>query len=281
MIPEYVYYGNYDQNAMTKVNLNQQIRDWLWTMGLLLDFIDARKPNILDSFVERLDARYSREVEGTPFVLNDVGFEEILEDQSILGAYVPIKDLGLQVVMKYIPLEKGNRISGPSDIKSIDHLRAKHMLLYHQIAALVDTLGRVAGIQFFKDFVEFWGEEVAKKGHWKVTLKQARQELVPYWENSNGFEFGIVDLDDEMFLAKFDRCVWYDSMSHIADKELAYYTVCYPGPMIGRHAHEEIMMRRSVTLFTGEFCDELRWNRHVHDEPEQPSIEFSKQIVQK
>ncbi len=281
MNPEYEYYGIYDEDAVTKVNLDQQIRDWLWNTELMLEFISITKPEILDSFIERLHTRYSNEVEDSSFTLSDVGFDVLLDDDSILESFRPIKELGLQVSMKYIPLQKGNRLTDMAEIRSIDHLRAKHMLFYHRIASLVDLLGRKDGIYFFKEFVEFWGEEIAKKGHWKVALNQARQELVPYWENSKGFEFGVVDLDDEMFLAKFDRCVWYESMKHIEDKELAFYTVCYPGPMIGRHAHEEIIMRRSVTLFTGSFCDELRWNRHVHDEPEQPSLEFSSKIVRK
>ncbi len=282
MIEKYEYYGRYDESAMTKVNLNQQVRDWLWNVELMLEFIRGKKPEILDSFVEGVDALYSSEVQGTSFVLAEVGFDTLVDDQSILTSYRQIKELALQVIMKYIRFEKDSNISeGIFKIKSINHLRAKHMLIYHRIATLVKLLGREDGIEFYKEFVEFWGEKVAKKGSWKVTLKQARQELVPYWENSNSFEFGVVDFDDEMFLAKFDRCVWYESMSHIEDKELAYYTVCYPGPRIGRHAHENIIMRRSVTLFTGDFCDELRWNRHVHDEPEQPSLEFSRKITRK
>lgn len=282
MIPEYEYFGIYDENAKTRIILDEQIRDWLWTAKLMFDFISANRPEILDSFVEKVSARYSSEVQNTSFVPSEMGFDALLEDQSILSSYAAIKELGLQVVMKYIPLEKSSNLSDEgSEIRQIDHLRAKHILLYHKIAALVELLGREEGLQFFKSFVEFWGEEIAKRGSWAVTLKQARQSSVQYWEASNGFEFGVVDLDDEMFLAKFDRCVWYESMKHVEDKELAYYAVCYPGPRIGNHAHENIRMRRSVTLFTGDFCDELRWNRHVHDEPEQPSHEFSRKIVPK
>ncbi|MFX1367330.1 MAG: L-2-amino-thiazoline-4-carboxylic acid hydrolase [Promethearchaeota archaeon] len=282
MNPEYEYFGTYDENAKTRINLDEQIRDWLWNTELMFDFISANRPEMLDSFIERVCAKYSDELEGSSFVLSDVGFDALLDNQSILSSYVPVKDLALQVIMKYIPHEKGSDLIGDiSEVRSIDHLRAKHMLLYNRIAALVDLLGREEGIQLFKDFVEFWGKKVAERGRWKVTLKQVRESSVPYWKDSNSFEFGVVDFDDEMFLAKFDRCVWYESMIHIQDKELAYYTVCYHGPRIGSYAHENVRMRRSVTLFTGDFCDELRWNIHVHDEPEQPSHEFSRKIVPK
>lgn len=281
MNPEYEYYGTYDENATAKIKLDDQIRDWLWTAELMFDFIGLNRPEILDSFQEKVHEKYSSELRGTSFILNDVGFDSLLKDQSILESYTPIKDLSLQIIMKYIPIEKSSNLSEISEVRYIDYLRAKHMLLYHRIVTLVELLGREEGIQFYKDFVQFWAKKVAEKGQWKVTLKQARDSSVQYWKASNAFEFGVVDFDDDMFLAKFDRCVWYESMKHIEDKELAYYTVCYPGPRIGRHAHENVILRRSVTLFTGDFCDELRWNRHVHDEPEQPSHEFSRRIVPK
>ena len=96
-----------------------------------------------------------------------------------------------------------------------------------------------------------------------------------------GFNFGVIDINENAFLAKFDKCVWHESMKQVDDQELAYYAVCYPGPRLRRHADYNVWLRRSVTLFSGEFCDELRWDRHVHDEPEQPSNEFSRRIVPK
>ncbi|MFW9848602.1 MAG: L-2-amino-thiazoline-4-carboxylic acid hydrolase [Candidatus Thorarchaeota archaeon] len=282
MIPEYEYYGTYHENASCKINLEEQIHEFLWNIELMFDYIETNKPEILESFREKVENKFTEELEGTSFFPRDVGLNVILEDQSILDSYTTIKELGLKLIMKYIPLEKGDNLSGKLlEVRQIDHLRAKHMLLYHRINSLVELLGREDGIQFFKDFVEYWGKKVAEKGRWKVTLKQARESLVPYWEGSDAFEFGVGDIDENMFLTKFDRCVWFESMKDVEEQELAYYTVCYPGPRVGKHAHEEILMRRSVTLFTGDFCDELRWNRHIHDNPEQPSHEFSSKIVPK
>ena len=94
-------------------------------------------------------------------------------------------------------------------------------------------------------------------------------------------EFGVVDIDDSAFLAKFDRCVSHESMKHVSDQELAYYVVCYPSEILGEYVHENISLRRSVTLFTGDYCDELRWDRHVHRSIEQPSEEFSRRITRR
>ncbi len=282
MIDNYEYYKTYDTQAKGKINLETQFCDWLWTIDLMFEFIASNKPEILDTFLENVEAKYSTELENTSFVLSKAGLDKIANDHSILNSYPNIKNLSLQLIMKYLPFPEGYYLSeNEESVRYLDYLRAKHMLLYHRITALVEILGREPGIQFFKDFVQFWGKELAKKESIVVTLKEGRKSFVKFWEESGGFDFGVVDIDEDMFLAKFDKCVWHESMKHVDDQELAYYAVCYPGPRIGRHTRKHIWMRRSVTLFTGDFCDELRWDRHIHDEPEQPSHEFSRRIVPK
>ncbi|MCK5266352.1 MAG: L-2-amino-thiazoline-4-carboxylic acid hydrolase, partial [Candidatus Thorarchaeota archaeon] len=162
-----------------------------------------------------------------------------------------------------------------------DYCRAKYTLLYHQITTLVEILGREVGIDSFKDFVQFWGRELAKKGKGSHTIEQVRENRVKAWSEGGAMEFGVVDVYEAAFLAKFDRCVSHESMKHVEDQELAYYAVCYPGPRLLEYAHQDISMRRTQTLFTADFCDEFRWDRHIHDEPEQPSLEFSRRIVPK
>jgi len=114
-----------------------------------------------------------------------------------------------------------------------------------------------------------------------VSFKLGTDKVMKAWSEGGAMEFGVVDVYDAAFLAKFDRCVSHESMKHVDDQELAYYAVCYPGARLLEYVHENISMRRTQTLFTADFCDELRWDRHVHDEPEQPSLEFSRKMERK
>lgn len=282
MTDNYEYYKTYDEDAKGEINLKDQICDWLWTMDLMLEFIETTRPEIFQTFLDSIETKYANELTHTSYVLSDVGFDEIADDESIMSSHTDIKNFGLQIIMKYIPLTEGYSLNEEKgSIRYVDYLRAKHVLLYHRITALVEILGRESGIEFYKDFVQFWGKELAKKQSRTVTLKEARLSFVKFWKESGGFDFGVIDIDEDMFLAKFDKCVWHESLKHVDDQEIAYYTVCYPGPRLGRYANQHIWMRRSVTLFTDDFCDELRWDKHVHDSPEQPSHEFSRRIVPK
>jgi len=282
MNQEYEYYGKYDENAAGEVNLEGQIRDFLWTMELMLDYVGNNKPEIIDEFLEKIDGKYTKELEGTSYVLEDVGFDKISKDQTLLGSYTHFKDLGLKIIMRYIPLSEGHVLNEELvPTRWIDYCRAKYTLLYHQITTLVEILGRESGIEVFKEFVHYWGMELAKKPKGTHSIEQVRENRVKAWKEGGAMEFGVVDVYEAAFLAKFDRCVSHESMKHVDDHELAYYAVCYPGARLLKYAHENIMMRRTQTLFTADFCDELRWDRHVHDEPEQPSLEFSKRMVRK
>ena len=251
-------------------------------MELMFSYIERNQPEILEEFLEKVEGKYVRELENTSIALEDVGFDKIANDETLLGSHPDFKDQGLRIIMKYIPLNEGYRLSEENDtIRWIDYCRAKYTLQYHQITSLVEILGREVGIDSFKDFVQFWGRELAKKGKGSHTIEQVRENRVKAWSEGGAMEFGVVDVYEAAFLAKFDRCVSHESMKHVEDQELAYYAVCYPGPRLLEYAHQDISMRRTQTLFTADFCDELRWDRHIHDEPEQPSLEFSRRIVPK
>ncbi|MFW9927724.1 MAG: L-2-amino-thiazoline-4-carboxylic acid hydrolase [Candidatus Thorarchaeota archaeon] len=282
MSPEYEYYGMYDENTSGQVNLDGQVRDFLLTMELMFDFIRRSRPEILEKHLQKVADKYAKELEGTSFVLDSVGFDKIATDDSLLGSFPKFKDQGLRIIVKYIPLREGYTLSDePETTRWIDYCRAKYTLQYHQITSLVEILGRESGIEAYKEFVDYWGKELAKKGKGSHAYTDVREERVKSWSEGGAMEFGVVDVDEAAFLAKFDRCVSHESMKHVEDQELAYYVVCYPAPRLLEYIHENISMRRTQTLFTADFCDELRWDRHVHTEPKQPLLEFSRKIVRK
>ena len=81
-----------------------------------------------------------------------------------------------------------------------------------------------------------------------------------------------------MLLGKFDKCVVHESLKNVSDPELAYLVTCYSGMVSGNRRNQNIQMRRTQTLFSGEFCDELYWDPKIHKDPEQPSLEVSRNL---
>jgi hypothetical protein len=279
---EYEYYGTYDDNAGDKINLEIHIRSWLREVELLFEYVAKTKPDILETFLMKVESKYLGEIEGRSFELADVGFDRLANDQTLLSAHSNFKDFALRVIMRYIPFREGYILSEDEEyIRWLDFLRPKYLLLYHCLTTLVEILGRDVGIDFYKEFILFWGKELAKKPKRTAKIEDVRKERVKTWKEGNAMEFGVFDVTKSAFLAKFDKCISHESMKHVEDQELAFYTVCYPAPVLLEHAHQNISMRRTQTLFTADFCDELRWDRHAHEKLEQPSLEFSRKLVRK
>jgi hypothetical protein len=102
---------------------------------------------------------------------------------------------------------------------------------------------------------------------------------VNYWAKCGGFNFAIYDFDEDMWVAKFDKCVWHESMKDVDDQEMTNYVVCYPGRINSPYLNEYVIKKTSQTLFQGDFCDELYYSRYVHDDPESPSQEFLRKLI--
>jgi len=282
MNPEYEYYGRYSDDASGEIKLEGQVRDFLKTVEYMFAFIEKNHPSILEEYLQKVESMYEAELEGKSFDLSDVGFSKIEDDSTLLGSYPELKQQGLKIILKYIPLETGYVFKDePESIRWIDYCRAKYTLHYHLIMALADIMGREIGISTFKDFVDYWGEQYSDKPKSKHTIEFVKENRIKAWSEGSSMEFGVVDIGEAAFLAKFDRCVTHEAMKHLEDPELAYYAVCYPGARLLEHTHESISMRRTQTLFTADFCDELRWDRHIHPDMEQPSLEFSRKLVRK
>ena len=107
MTGSYEYYNTFDENATGEINLEEQVYDWLWTIELMIEFIKKMKPEILVTFLDAVETKYTMDLNQTSYALSNVGFDEIAKDQSILGQYTSIKNLGLQLIMKYIPQLEG------------------------------------------------------------------------------------------------------------------------------------------------------------------------------
>ncbi|MHA2163867.1 MAG: hypothetical protein ACXABF_15740, partial [Candidatus Thorarchaeota archaeon] len=131
MDPEYEYYGTYDEDASGEINIEGQIRDFLWTMELMFDYVESNRPEILEEFLETIDGKSVRELEGTSFVLRGVGFDKLADDQTLLSSHPQFKDQSLRIIMKYIPLREGYILSEENErVRWIDYCRAKYTLLY-------------------------------------------------------------------------------------------------------------------------------------------------------
>ncbi|MFW9812629.1 MAG: hypothetical protein ACFFF9_09235 [Candidatus Thorarchaeota archaeon] len=165
---------------------------------------------------------------------------------------------------------------GKAKVLFLNAEKSENLISYMMISQLVNLAGRDSGIELWKDYVEHKARNAPPREI--NAFKDIRNDMA-HMNESGGFAFTIHDFDENMFVGRFDKCVVYDSLEDQDDHELAYYATCYSGMTITNRRDWCLRMRRTQTLFSADYCDELYWNREVYDEPEQPSLEFTRKMV--
>jgi hypothetical protein len=282
MTPDYEVYKSYDPKATMEIDVYQYFFKVFYRLDTMLEALKLQKPAISDKFVDRLSHRLdpfnaTSPSKAAPDIVNR---EEITEHFPHLQENLALRDKTFEFLLKHLGSpDTYSKETGKAVVSYLNYSRADNLLQYNAIKALVDVLGREPAIQVYKETVEYLGKEQAIHRPVTITFQQFRESFIKSSSTDGGFSFAIAHFDESKFLAKFDRCVIYESLKDVDDPELGYYATCYLGMTVGRHRLENIRGRRTQTLFTGSFCDELYWDPGVHDEPKQPPLKYSRSLI--
>ncbi len=282
MSSEYEVYKGYDPKATKEFDVHQYFFKVCYRLDTMLEALKLQEPAILDQFVERLIHRLSLLPDTSPAeaASHIVNREEITEHFPHLQKNLTLRDKAFNFLLNHLgPLDTYDKETGKAVVSYLNFNRGDNLLQYNAIKALVDVLGRESAIQTYKAFVNYLGEEQAKRAPVTITFQQFRESFIKSSSTDGGFSFAIAHFDESKFLAKFDRCVIYESLKDVDDPELGYYATCYLGMTVGRYRFKHLRGRRTQTLFSGSFCDELYWDPDVHGEPKQPPLKYSRGLI--
>ena len=109
-------------------------------------------------------------------------------------------------------------------------------------------------------------------------MHETHKNAVNYWCEIGLADFASCVLDDYKIVYRFDSCITHEALKDLNDPDIAYLCSCYIGDVSSYHWNDTTPFRRTQTLHHGDFCDELYWNRYVYSNPEQPSLEFTRNI---
>jgi len=274
MKPDYEVYNNYDPKATWEITVRDYLSRNLEHLGHMLEFLNTGRKDLVKEFSDRMITSLSRMVQNKDITGLLTEYEELLEEHPILIEAEPFGPLALRFILEQLNLSKVEE--GKARPLFVDMQKAVTIIPYTALTHMVDLLGRDAGIELWKEFVEFRAKREPPR---EIESFKAMREGMSGMHKSGGFAFTVHDFDENMFVGRFDECVLYDSLKDMEDPELGYYIACYPGMTLGNLSGWCVRMRRTQTLFSADYCDELYWNREVHDEPEQPPLEFTSKMT--
>jgi hypothetical protein len=236
----------------------------------MLEFLTKEKKDLVEEISGRLIDSLSEMIQDKEVAGFLTEYTGLVEEHPILKKEEVLGPLALRFMLERLNLSEV--VEGKAKSLALDVEKGDNIIPYTALSHLVDILGRDQGIALWKEYVEFRAKNAPPRD---LESSQAMREGMGRMNESGGFAFTVHDFDENMFVGRFDKCVVYDSLKDMEDSELGYYVTCYTGMTIGNHRDWCVRMRRTQTLFSAEYCDELYWNREVYDEPEQPSLEFT------
>ncbi|MBE0525653.1 MAG: L-2-amino-thiazoline-4-carboxylic acid hydrolase [Candidatus Thorarchaeota archaeon] len=162
-------------------------------------------------------------------------------------------------------------------------------IMYYLAKAGADVVGDENSIEFWKkvvalrlrnDRIEYEKQikEREKAGKKPITMIENSNRSIKRWTEIGLGDFTRMIMDDHKILYRFDRCVTHEVLKDLNDPEYAYICSCYIGDA-PEYNYGNQFLRRTQTLHHGCFCDELYWDSRFHKNPEQPSLEFTKNLA--
>ena len=113
---------------------------------------------------------------------------------------------------------------------------------------------------------------------YKEVLGKDFNVAIENWCKIGMADFVCGNIDEHMAIFRFDSCYAHETLKEFNDPDIAYAASCYASDLPVFNKGRIIKLRRTQTLHHGDFCDELYWDSRVHDNPEQPSLEFTKKL---
>ncbi|MHA2189359.1 MAG: hypothetical protein ACXAEB_02570 [Candidatus Thorarchaeota archaeon] len=276
---KYETYKAYDPNATSEINPNDRIDAAFADTDRMLEFVNKKKPEIMDEFIQAIEKRLERELDGYRIDEGKFDFEKYKDQNPSIEQYPTLFELTLGFVCKNLGLPSNHSFSDEKiTVLSVKNIGSVSIPRYHRIKAMTDVLGRENGIQLYKNFVNY-RSQLPVEEKIKGTTKEFREQAITNWSKAKAMDFAVFVFDENKHVVKFTNCISYDALKHLDDPEVGYLTQCYPTTFMVDRLYETLGQRRSVTLFDHPFCDELYWDKTVHKDPEQPSLEFMELIV--
>ncbi|MHA1958618.1 MAG: hypothetical protein ACW99U_00150 [Candidatus Thorarchaeota archaeon] len=271
---KYETYKVYNPNTTRETNPNDRINAAFDDTSKMIGFVNEKRPEIMDKFVQAIKARLEGELDGYRMDDGQFDFEKTKDQYPFIEQLPALFELTLGFVCKNLGLSTDFSFNDEKiTVLAVKSIGSVSIPRYHRIAAMADVLGRENGIQLYKDFVEYRTQLPFEEKNTK-SVAELREGAISNWSNAEAFDFALHVFDENKHVFKFVNCISYDALKHLDDPEFGYLAQCYPTTFIVEQMYEKLGQRRQVTLFNHPFCDELYWDRTIDPDPEQPSMDL-------
>lgn len=275
------YYKCYNADAIMEFNPADRIKEAIKRTDDIIKYIVELRNGIAPDYVEALIKRLLKEVNGYTVDTKSVSLKKIEKDLTQLKQGDLLTNLVIRYMAMKLAIPKDTKIqSKKAEFTNINRAMAMEGMNYYRVKAFEDILGKEEGIKLYSDILKLIVKEMKSKEeiNEKDTVKSRGERAVNWWCKTGVGDFTFRIYDENKIIYRFDKCVTHEALKHHNDPDIAYVASCFLGDIDEWNEGEYIHLRRTQTLHHADFCDELYWDTQVHDNPEQPSLEYTREI---
>ena len=275
------YYKCYNADAILELNPADKIRDAIKRTDDIIKYIVKLRNGIAPDYVEALIKRLLNEVNGYTIDTKSVNLKKVESNLAHLKFDALLTNLVIRYMAMKLSIPKDTKIpSKIAEFTTLNRAMAMEGMNYYRVKAFEDILGKEEGIKLYTDILKLIVKEMKSKEeiNEKDTVKSRGERAINWWCKTGVGDFTFILYDENKIIYRFDRCVTHEALKHHNDPDIAYIASCFIGDIDEWNEGEFIHLRRTQTLHHADFCDELYWDTRVHNNPEQPSLEFTRKI---
>ena len=271
----------YNAKSEIEIEPNSWIQDQLGNMNSVLKYLTEFRPKFVDDYVQHLIKRLRNAIDS---IEKKDGFYDFpAEEQKFesLDKFPKLRKISREFLLTHLnPLMKSSSNSEKYIVYGLNRANAGERISYHRVKSFAEMLGKDEGIELYTKILTKLVEDMHKKNPQKSdrTVTKSREGAIKWWCETGLANFTYCVLDEHMDVYRFDKCFTHEALKDFNDPDIAYYASCYIGDIPAYNKGRIIHMRRTQTLHHGDFCDELYWDSRVHDNPKQPSLDFTRKL---
>jgi len=277
-------YKAYNPDALMRFKLSKRLAHSYTKINNILRWAEELKPDKIMELISTFQRKLSEAIDENVVEIDWDQISKVIEEMDYLSNNPELTIILTRYIIHHLEISNDLRdLEREIEVTSFNHARENERLQYYIAKACPEILGEEDGTKFWKDIVALRLRD--EKQEYEARMKENPERMersvleiskgaIKWWKETGVGDFTRVIFDDHKILYRFDKCITPEVLKELNDPKWAYLSSCYIGDAPGFNFGERYL-RRTQTLHTSPFCDELYWNPSVHENPEQPSLEFT------
>lgn len=267
-------------NALQEVQpLEFAVSSPIKRLDFIIGFLRKKKPEIILTYVEKLEETYRRSVTKSYIEKSDLNLKEILSNFPNLKEFPGLAENNLNLYLNLLEIEDdSNWIKDKISVPQKNFLKAFLGVKYYNVEGLAKAIEREEAIQLYKNYITEYIIDYYKDTEDNVEDLNALWER--YFDNfeENESEHWLViqsKPNEGKMIYRKEVCLWNEAMKEFPDKEFKYLACCYGDFQGAKRENKHFVLTMNHTIVKGDpYCSCIFHDTRINWDLTHPLKEF-------